>query len=546
MLPSCTPLPSPQPAALMPGTDTPFQPASRRRGLCHTAPKGPWTDKMIAGITWIQAAKSETWEGFGQEVWAQRGESNIRADAASVRGMTEAARSRLRRQRLLPLRPSRRGAAQSRGSRLGLRHAEPAGARFARAQRHRPGRWGGRAAGERRGGTGGRRVPRARRAVVSGLPPLGGGAGLKGGFAVPRRGEGRRRLSGGPGRAGPESGGSRGGEPLPLRPAAPLPSAAAGGRDLSLPLRKGCGGVPRRCGPCPSVCPRRAIRVGDGEHGFRYFQMASCGQDNQIKLWLILFADFLGVELKYKCTLNGHSAPVLACAFSYDGQMLVSGSVDKCVIIYETSTGNTLHTLSQHTRYVTTCAFAPYSPLLATGSMDKTVNIWQFDLKQPCAGNTVENESKVTVEDWSEDDVSAWLCAQDLADFVGLFKMNNIDGKELLNLTKESLTNELKIESLGLRSKVLQKIEELRMTTISVSVTIPDEFLCPITRELMKDPVIAADGYSYEREAMENWISTRRRSSPMTNLPLPSLILTPNRTLKMAISRWLETQQKYS
>lgn len=60
-------------------------------------------------------------------------------------------------------------------------------------------------------------------------------------------------------------------------------------------------------------------------------------------------------------------------------------------------------------------------------------------------GNTVENASKVAVEDWSEDDVSAWLCAQDLADFVGLFKRNNIDGKELLNLTKESLINELKI-----------------------------------------------------------------------------------------------------
>ncbi|KAM4776767.1 WD repeat, SAM and U-box domain-containing protein 1 isoform 3-T8 [Cyanocitta cristata] len=248
-----------------------------------------------------------------------------------------------------------------------------------------------------------------------------------------------------------------------------------------------------------------------------------------------------GVELKYKCTLNGHSAPVLACAFSCDGQMIVSGSVDKCVIIYETSTGNTLHTLSQHTRYVTTCAFAPHSPLLATGSMDKTVHIWQLDFMQPCTGDTIENESKVAVEDWSEDDVSAWLCAQDLADFVGLFKMNNIDGKELLNLTKESLANELKIESLGQRSKVLQKIEELRMTMTSVSV--PDEFLCPITRELMNDPVIATDGYSYEREAMENWISNRR-SSPMTNLPLHSLMLTPNRTLKMAISRWLETQQK--
>ncbi|NXG44649.1 WSDU1 protein, partial [Psilopogon haemacephalus] len=293
-----------------------------------------------------------------------------------------------------------------------------------------------------------------------------------------------------------------------------------------------------------TCCDISSQPVSGGEHAFTYFQMASCGQDNQIKLWLILLADSSGIELKYKCTLNGHSAPVLACAFSHDGQMLVSGSVDKCVIIHETSTGNALHTLSQHTRYVTTCAFAPCSPLLATGSMDKTVNIWQFDLKQASAANAVENESKVAVEDWSEDDVSAWLCAQDLADFVGLFKRNNIDGKELLNLTKESLADELKIESLGLRNKVLQKIEALRMDVRTASVPVPDEFLCPITRELMKDPVIAADGYSYEREAMENWITNKRRSSPMTNLPLPSLMLTPNRTLKMAISRWLETQQK--
>uniref|UniRef100_A0A8C3K4Q2 WD repeat, SAM and U-box domain-containing protein 1 n=1 Tax=Calidris pygmaea TaxID=425635 RepID=A0A8C3K4Q2_9CHAR len=281
-----------------------------------------------------------------------------------------------------------------------------------------------------------------------------------------------------------------------------------------------------------TCCDISSQPIFDGEHGFRYFQMASCGQDNQIKLWLISLTDFLGVELKYKCTLNGHSAPVLASV--------------SCLNFLQMTTGNILHTLSQHTRYVTTCAFAPHSSLLATGSMDKTVSIWQFDLKQPCAANTVENESKVAVEAWSEDDVSAWLCAQDLADFVGLFKRNNIDGKELLHLTKESLANELKIESLGLRSKVLQKIEELRMKVISASVTAPDEFLCPITRELMKDPVIAADGYSYEKDAIEKWISNKRRSSPMTNLPLPTLVLTPNRTLKMAIGRWLETQQKHS
>ncbi|NXU53948.1 WSDU1 protein, partial [Turnix velox] len=292
-----------------------------------------------------------------------------------------------------------------------------------------------------------------------------------------------------------------------------------------------------------TCCDVSSQTVSDGEHGSRYLQTASCGQDNQIKLWLIRCTGVSDVELKYKCTLKGHSAPVLACAFSFDGQMIVSGSVDKSVILHETTTGNTLQTLSQHTRYVTTCAFAPCSLLLATGSMDKTVNIWQFDPKEPCEANDFGNEPKVAVVDWSEDDVSAWLCAQNLSDFIGLFKRNNIDGKELLNLTKESLANELKIESLGLRSKLLQKIEELRVKMTTVPPAVPDEFLCPITRELMKDPVIAADGYSYEKDAIESWISSKRRSSPMTNLPLPSAVLTPNRTLRMAISRWLERQQ---
>lgn len=46
------------------------------------------------------------------------------------------------------------------------------------------------------------------------------------------------------------------------------------------------------------------------------------------------------------------------------------------------------------------------------------------------------------------------------------------------------------VESVGLRSKVLRKVEELKGE--SVCSGIPDEFLCPITRELMREPVIAA------------------------------------------------------
>lgn len=292
-----------------------------------------------------------------------------------------------------------------------------------------------------------------------------------------------------------------------------------------------------------TCCDFSSQPVSGGEQYLQFFRLASCGQDCLVKIWLVS-THILGFELKYKSTLSGHCAPALACAFSHDGQMLVSGSVDKSVIVYDTNTENILHTLTQHTRYVTTCAFAPTTLLLATGSMDKTVNIWQFDLETLGQARSLEDQPKQFPEDWSEEDVSSWLCAQGLKDLVGVFKMNNIDGKELLNLTKESLADDLKIESLGLRNKVLRKVEELRTQAKSLSSGIPDEFICPITRELMKEPVIASDGYSYEKEAMENWISKKKRTSPMTNLVLSSVVLTPNRTLKMAINRWLETHQK--
>ena len=34
----------------------------------------------------------------------------------------------------------------------------------------------------------------------------------------------------------------------------------------------------------------------------------------------------------------------------------------------------------------------------------------------------------------------------------------------------------------------------------------PNEFLCPITCELMEEPVTIADGHSYERVAIERWL----------------------------------------
>ena len=66
----------------------------------------------------------------------------------------------------------------------------------------------------------------------------------------------------------------------------------------------------------------------------------------------------------------------------------------------------------------------------------------------------------------------------------------------------------------------------------------PADFKCPISQEVMTDPVLAADGHTYEREMIAEWLRIRR-TSPLTNEQMPSTNLMPNITLKKVIEGWL-------
>jgi Mg-chelatase subunit ChlD len=70
---------------------------------------------------------------------------------------------------------------------------------------------------------------------------------------------------------------------------------------------------------------------------------------------------------------------------------------------------------------------------------------------------------------------------------------------------------------------------------------IPNEFYCPITFGLMTDPVIAEDGHTYEREAIEQWF-VNHSTSPKTNLPLISMNLIANIALRNTIRDMLAKQ----
>ena len=65
----------------------------------------------------------------------------------------------------------------------------------------------------------------------------------------------------------------------------------------------------------------------------------------------------------------------------------------------------------------------------------------------------------------------------------------------------------------------------------------PEEYKCPILFNVMIDPVIAADGFSYERSAIERWLMSHN-TSPKTNAQLESRHLIPNRNLKILIEEW--------
>jgi hypothetical protein len=80
-------------------------------------------------------------------------------------------------------------------------------------------------------------------------------------------------------------------------------------------------------------------------------------------------------------------------------------------------------------------------------------------------------------------------------------------------------------------------IDILKKQTIREMAEPSETFICPITHELMVDPVIDPDGNSYERQAIDDWLR-RNGTSPITRTKLSAVDLRPNRALKTAIDEY--------
>ena len=97
--------------------------------------------------------------------------------------------------------------------------------------------------------------------------------------------------------------------------------------------------------------------------------VASASVDNTVRLWDVGTGSC-------RSTLEGHSESVNAVVISPDGQLIASASENNTVRLWDTGTGSCRSTLEGHSRYVRAVAFSPDGQLVASASSDNTVRLW--------------------------------------------------------------------------------------------------------------------------------------------------------------------------
>jgi hypothetical protein len=116
---------------------------------------------------------------------------------------------------------------------------------------------------------------------------------------------------------------------------------------------------------------------------------------------------------------------------------------------------------------------------------------------------------------------------------------NDIAGRGLVGGDQIILKREVKaLKDLRINGRTGEGTGGEHPSKMRFSREIPTGFKCPITQSIMLDPVVAEDGHSYERQAIESWLQSNR-TSPVTGVPMPSKLLSNAGTKKM-IEEWIE------
>lgn len=169
-----------------------------------------------------------------------------------------------------------------------------------------------------------------------------------------------------------------------------------------------------------------------------------------------------------------------------------------------------------------------------------------------------EKVKTVDISKWDSKDIYDWILSIDKERF-GKYKdlKQTLEGEQLTGSDLEGIT-EQNLKEFGITKfsdkKLLfhriqsilpkdKKAETARSTVCTTTKKVededvPDQFLDPITYELMEDPVLCTkSGHTYERKTIELWIE-ENGADPVTRQKIKKKHLVPNRGLKDLIADW--------
>ncbi|KAL3278537.1 hypothetical protein HHI36_024256 [Cryptolaemus montrouzieri] len=283
------------------------------------------------------------------------------------------------------------------------------------------------------------------------------------------------------------------------------------------------------------------------------YLLATCGNDSVAKLWCLTVPKieeelyFDQINVKIWRTLYGHGGSLTCIKFSPClGEIVSSTATDRQARLWSVYSGECLYVLD-HDSIVTTCSFTENCSVLAIGCIDKSLWLWKLPSQlvfQTAVVNKIKYLSK-NLMDWSILDVTNWMETIGLGDLKPNALNVNLDGQKIFTSSEAEICSALDINE----EKTLQfsrQMKWLKQDNMKILNTkrddIPFDFLCPITHEIMLEPVICSDGFTYERRAITEWFMAGKYTSPMTNAPLATTAYKLNNDLRNAIHTFLDIE----
>ncbi|KAH0658162.1 hypothetical protein KY289_026910 [Solanum tuberosum] len=179
--------------------------------------------------------------------------------------------------------------------------------------------------------------------------------------------------------------------------------------------------------------------------------------------------------------------------------------------------------------------------LMATNCDRKSKNKGLIDFER--VKQSFNSIGLTTSLDYEEEISKLETQAEKQAGTGGLIAVSNINS--LISLISLSKTAILEEEHLMNKQKLKQTVSinvlpDQSSSCYSLVSDIPDELRCPISLDLIRDPVIVASGHTYDRNSIAQWINSGHHTCPKSGQRLIHMALIPNYALKSLIQQWCE------